>query len=131
MSRIRGEKKSTEIEPKETRPIVYRPFDELFDDFSRSFDELMRPWFDIVPSRRTLELGAVTRFPKVDLADNGDSYTVTAELPGLSKDQVNLNITKNSLEISGEVKEEMEEKEKNYLHREILHLIQKIPSLPG
>jgi HSP20 family protein len=118
MARTRGEKKSNEIEPKETKPVVYRPLDEVFDDFSRSFEELMRPWFEIVPSRRILELGPVTRFPKLDLADNGDSYTVTAELPGLSKDQVNLNITKDGLEIRGEVKEEKEEKEKNYLHRE-------------
>jgi HSP20 family protein len=54
----------------------------------------------------------------VDLVDNGDSYTVTAELPGLSKDQVTLNVTKDGLDIIGEVKEEKEEKDKNYLHRE-------------
>ena len=118
MSRIHREKKSNDIETRETPPVVYRPFDELFDDFNRSFEELMRPWFDIVPSRRTLGLGAVTRLPKVDLVDNGDSYSVTADIPGLSKDQVNLNITKEGLEIHGEVEEEREEKEKNYLHRE-------------
>ena len=118
MAETRGVKKSTEIEPKETRPVAYRPLDEIFDDLNRSIEELMRPWFEIVPSKRILELEPVTRFLRLDLADNGDSYTVTAELPGLSKDQVNLNITKDGLEIGGEVKEEKEEKKKNYLHRE-------------
>lgn len=118
MSKAEDKKGSNEIEPFESRRYIYRPFEDIFEDFSRSFDALMKPWFDIVPSRRLVEFRPLTRFPRLDLEDTGEGYTVTAEVPGLSKDQVNLNITKDSLEISGEISEEKEEKDKNYLHRE-------------
>lgn len=118
MSETEDKKETTEIEPVETRRWVYRPFDDIFEDFRRSFDALMRPWYEIVPSRRFIEFRPIMRYPRLDLEDTGDSYTVTAELPGISKDNVDLNITKDSLDISGEFKEEKEEKDKNYLHRE-------------
>ncbi|NLB76696.1 MAG: Hsp20/alpha crystallin family protein, partial [Crenarchaeota archaeon] len=45
-------------------------------------------------------------------------YTVTAELPGFTKDQVNVQVDNEGLSIRAECKEEKEEKQKNYLHRE-------------
>ncbi|MGQ9722314.1 MAG: Hsp20/alpha crystallin family protein [Candidatus Jordarchaeum sp.] len=118
MSKTEDKKESTEIEPFGSRRDIYRPFEDIFEDFRKSFDALLRPWFDIVPARRIVEFRPLSRFPRLDLEDNGDGYTVTAEVPGLSKDQVNLNLTKDSLDISGEISEEKEEKDKSYLHRE-------------
>jgi HSP20 family protein len=94
-----------------------RGIDSIFDEFRRSFDELMRPFFPLttdIEQAMTLP----TRYATVDLIDNGDSYTVTAELPGFSKDQVDVQINKDGLAIKAECKEEKEEKRKNYLHRE-------------
>jgi HSP20 family protein len=55
----------------------------------------------------------------VDLVDEGDHYVVTAELPGFSKDQVDVQINKDGLLIRAEQKAESEQKTgKNYLHRE-------------
>ncbi len=117
MVEVKERKESTEIEPRETRSWIYRPFEDLFEEFHRSFEALMRPWFDIIPSRR-IEFPTLTRFPRLDLEDTGEGYTVTADVPGIPKDNINLNITKDTLEISGELKEDKEEKGKNYLHRE-------------
>lgn len=115
---MKRNKDPTEIEPIRKRTDIYRSFEEIFDDFTRSFEALMKPWEQIIPSRRLMEFRPEIRYPRLDLEDNGDSYTVTAELPGLSKDQVDIKMTKDSLDISGEAKEEKEEKDKNYLHRE-------------
>ncbi len=52
----------------------------------------------------------------MDIEDTGDSYKVTADMPRIPKDKVNINVTSDSLEISGG--EEKEETDKNYLHRE-------------
>lgn len=115
---MRREKEPTEIEPFGRRTDLFRSFEEIFDDFTRSFEALMKPWEIILPSRHVRELRTELRYPRLDLEDNGDSYTVTAELPGLSKDQVDIKMTKDSLDISGEAKEEKEEKDKNYIHKE-------------
>jgi len=118
VKRTKDKKEPTEIEPTGKRTEVFRPFEDIFDDFSRSFEALMKPWEQIIPSRRPTEFRPEVRYPRLDLEDSGESYTVTAELPGLSKDQVDIKLTKDSLDISGEAKEEKEEKDKNYLHRE-------------
>ncbi|MEM2143910.1 MAG: Hsp20/alpha crystallin family protein [Candidatus Jordarchaeaceae archaeon] len=110
---------TTEITPKnETIRPASRLLDQIFEDFKRSVEYLMKPWYDVVLPQWFERLEPIAWHPKVDLADNGDSYTVTVEVPGLSKDQIQLNMTKDALEISGEAKEEREEKGKNYLHRE-------------
>ncbi len=61
---------------------------------------------------------ALPREPAFDLEDYGDHYKAVVELPGLSKDQVEVKVDKNSLEIRAERKDENEQKEKNFIHRE-------------
>jgi HSP20 family protein len=54
--------------------------------------------------------------PVVDICETPESYLVTAELPGLTKDDVNISYEDGILTIRGEKKQEKEEKRKNY-HR--------------
>merc|ERR1712065_79721 len=49
------------------------------------------------------------RVPRCDLSETDKSYAVTAELPGLKPDQVNITLHNRVLSISGEVNEEHEE----------------------
>ncbi len=51
----------------------------------------------------------------IDLKEKNNEYIIKAEVPGLSEEDVNLVISNNCLEISGEKKEEKEE-EKNGRH---------------
>ena len=93
-----------------------RSIDDIFTEFRRSFDDLMRPFFPLYDL--TEEIRMPTRYAQVDLIDNGDSFTVNAELPGFNKDQVDVQINKDGLAILAECKEEKKEERKNYLHRE-------------
>jgi HSP20 family protein len=43
---------------------------------------------------------------------------IKAEMPGIKKDEVTLNVFDNSLEVSGQHKEEEYEKKKNYVRKE-------------
>ncbi len=95
-----------------------RGIDSIFDEFRRSFDDLMRPFFPWTTTDIEQAMALPTRYAAVDLVDNGDSYTVTAELPGFTKDQVDVQVDKEGLSIKAECKQEKEEKQKNYLHRE-------------
>jgi HSP20 family protein len=49
--------------------------------------------------------------PSVEVADDGKAMKITAELPGMSKDDVKLQIDGNRLLISGEKKNEQERKD--------------------
>ena len=57
---------------------------------------------------------------KTDVVDNGDSYTLSAELPGFKKEDINICIDGDYLTIEAKHEETHEEKDKkgNYLRRE-------------
>jgi len=104
---------------KETRAVTpWRPFmdltrwdrdmDRMMDDF---FGRRFRPWW---PDRwfRTDEMEV--RAPVVDVFEDKNDIVVKAELPGLDKDNIEVNLTDNTLTIKGEKKKEEEVKEENY-----------------
>jgi len=106
----------TSITKKREQEGIERGIDDMFSEFRQSFDDLMRPFFPLAEIEQDLKLP--TRYAQVDLIDNGDSFTVSAELPGFTKDQVDVQINKDGVAIRAECKEEKEDKRKNYLHRE-------------
>jgi HSP20 family protein len=106
------------IVQKAKEPELVRGFDSIFDDFRRSFDNLMAPF---VPMRtfipRAAELFPV-RAPLIDVIDEGNQYVVNTELPGFDKDEVDIQVNKDFMVLKAEKKSEKEEKSENYLHRE-------------
>jgi len=121
---IKAEKEG-EIKPKEGTAVARRPseswlssgFDSMFDDFRRSFDDLMAPFLPFRSSLATFE-DLPTRYALCDLIDKGNHYMVRAELPGYSKDTVDIQVSNDHLELKAEMKREEEEKAEDYLHRE-------------
>jgi HSP20 family protein len=59
-----------------------------------------------------------TRIPYVDVVDSGSEYVVKAELPGLKKENVQIELWANEVSITAKSSVEKEEKGKTYLHRE-------------
>lgn len=55
---------------------------------------------------------------KMNVEDAGDKYVVTAELPGVSRDQIDVELNEGRLSVSVDKKESDEEKDKNYLYKE-------------
>lgn len=57
---------------------------------------------------------------KVDVLENEDSYKVEAELPGFSKDEIDVDFENGRLTICAGKNEETneEDKERNYIHKE-------------
>ena len=64
-----------------------------------------------------LSVDASDAFP-MDVEDAGDHYAVTAHLPGVSKDEVDVELNEGRLSISVDKKESDEQKAKNFLHKE-------------
>ena len=91
-------------------PILRREIDRLFDDFG--WGMMRRPArtpFDVEPFWRSFG-----KAPAVDIAENEKEYEVTAELPGLDENNVEVKFADGLLTIRGEKREEKEKKKKDY-----------------
>lgn len=56
--------------------------------------------------------------PSVDLIDRGAEFVIKADLPGYSPENISITVNENSVQISGETREEKELKDANYQLRE-------------
>lgn len=79
------------------------PFTWLRNEVDRLFSE------DGQPGRSIFGFG--TPQPALEFADKGKDYQLTAELPGLTEDDVELTIADGVLTLSGEKREETNRKE--------------------
>lgn len=78
----------------------YRPFDDLFNELSRGF------WV------RPLSFPAGTELSiKVDVKEDDKSYTVRADIPGVKKEDIQVDVDGNVVSLRAETKQEKEEKE--------------------
>ena len=59
-----------------------------------------------------------TRSFKTDVKETDEEYIIESELPGLEKDDINIEITDDYLTISAQNEEEFEDENENYIRRE-------------
>lgn len=85
-------------------------FDEFFTGFERRAPSLFRSYEPgwLSGGRR----GDMT--PAVDVAEDDKAVTLTAELPGLKEEDVEVVLRDDMLTVKGEKKSEREEKKENY-----------------
>ncbi len=93
------------------RPIERNRGWDAFGDF----DDLMNGFFR-APAVARREGNA--RVPAIDVGENEAAYMVKAELPGVSKDELNVTINDGVLTINAERKEESKEEEEGRLIRQ-------------
>src|SRR4249919_1219259 len=84
-----------------------------FDPFADSFEDLVRRM--VKPARwegdpQPLQI-------KVDVEENDKAYTGKAEIPGVKKEDINVQIEGNQVSISAEAKQEKDVKENGKLIR--------------
>lgn len=89
---------------------------DVFEDFE-DFQKEMNRLFDW---RRSMQPGNgnVFRAPAVDIIDEKDHVKVKADLPGMKKEEIEINVENDTLTIKGEKKEEKEVKEKDFIRSE-------------
>jgi HSP20 family protein len=87
-------------------------FPATFPRFENEMEDLMERFFGDGGEKLGL-----TRFtPSLNVTETDSGYKVSAELPGLKPEEVNVELKEGNLWISGEKKEETEEKGKTF-HR--------------
>ncbi|MDA8414596.1 MAG: Hsp20/alpha crystallin family protein [Desulfobacteraceae bacterium] len=91
----------------------------LLDDMERMMSEFVRRPFEsfgTTPFRGLLgDLGTIGMSPAVDVFEEGGSIVVKAELPGLTRKDIEVKLIDNTLEISGEKSTEEKIDRRDYL----------------
>jgi HSP20 family protein len=98
---------TTTLSPKGPRQLL-RPLGILRNEFEQAFKNLASEWDG---KWLTADFS-----PACDLSETADAYQVRLDAPGMKPDDISVQVTGDSIRISGERKEEKEEKEKTY-HR--------------
>jgi HSP20 family protein len=92
-----------------------RDMERLFEDFGGfNFPTFFQT--DFAPFRMELDNGAW--MPQIEVLQNNGQFKVRADLPGVTKDDVKVEVTDEFLTISGERKEEKEEKQEGFYRSE-------------
>ncbi len=86
--------------------------DDWFGSFHREMNQLMDRFFrgfDLGPMGWSDGLGTGDFMPRVDIRETDKALKVTAELPGLDEQDIELVLSKDNLTIKGEKREENED----------------------
>src|SRR5262245_11258750 len=82
------------------------PFGTLFREVQKTFEDF---------SRRTpfARFNSYMPWPKIDMAESKDAIEVTAELPGVDQNDVDVTLADGMLTVRGEKKTERDEQDKD------------------
>jgi HSP20 family protein len=93
---------------------IWQAFDDTFARFRNDFEDLLFPanWakaFNFVPE---------IRVPVVDLKDGEKEYCLKAEMPGFKKEDIEIEVQNDSIEISGKAGWKYDRKARDYICKE-------------
>ena len=95
----------------------FNELDRVFDNFKRDFEKFLTPSFT-TRSSSFPDLFEPSSSMACNLVDEGDKYVVTSDMPRIKKEEINLSVGDDYIEISAEHKESEEEKKKKYVRKE-------------
>ena len=75
--------------------------DEFLTPFDAMFDNVIQRAFPSFSQEIGLEFFEKNSYPKVDAIDYDDKITIEAEIPGLTKEEVSVDLEKDILTVSG------------------------------
>ena len=85
--------------------LISRPYDEFYD--------LMNQFFD-----RSVPLSKAFADIKVDVEEKDNEYIVEADMPGVAKEDIHLDLEDSYLQIEVQRKQEKNKEDKNYIRKE-------------
>lgn len=95
-----------------------------FEMIERMFEQMRRQYDDVRRSGRSTEGGIgqpASGAMGIDLADHGDEFVVTADVPGYQTEDIDLRLAGNTLSIDATEERSSEEETETYLRSERQH----------
>ena len=117
-----AKKEVQKAEKKQRDLIPWQPFSEI-TRWEREMDRMFEGFLgrrlrSFWPERWWPATGVEITTPAVDLYEEKDDIVVKAELPGMEKDNIEVNLSDNRLTIKGEKKKEEEVQKEGYYRSE-------------
>lgn len=76
------------------------------------FDDILKPWIS------NTAWGKILNMPAVNITENEEGYKLSLAIPGVSKDNLSIEIEGDIITISAESEEDTEDIQDNYTHQE-------------
>lgn len=94
------------IPEKKSRGLLGRDFESFYDTLENFFKGGISP--------KDFGIGTF----KLDVQENENEYVVEADIPGVKKEELKVELDDKNLSISVEREERIDEEKKNYIHKE-------------
>jgi HSP20 family protein len=117
MIAVNPRRELTTLAPRRS-PDLMRDFDRVLERFRRDFEDILWPSERLFTRALSMLPSSAIRAPHVDLEDRGKDFLLKAEMPGFRKEDINIQVTEDSVEIEGSVGWKYDNKAKNYICRE-------------
>jgi HSP20 family protein len=98
------------IKVESARPVsTFEEVERRFEDFfSRPFSMIAPPWLSV------LKMAEGEIAPSIDIYEENGDVVVKAELPGMKKEDIEVNLSEQTIALSGEKKKEEKVEKKGY-----------------
>jgi len=100
---------------------IKKPRGYYLEDYMRELrdemENLFRSTFEPISERET-ERGELVYTPPVELCERDNKFELKAQLPGIKKEDIDIEVTNESIKIKAETKEEKKEEEENLYRSE-------------
>ncbi len=98
-------------------PVFSR--EEFLTPFDSLFDNVIQKAFPTFGQEFGIEFFGNNSYPKVDVIDHSNKITIEAEIPGLSKDDVSVELEEDILSIVGNKHTKQQNPDIKYVRREL------------
>ena len=107
-----------------TKVVLRNPFpvidrDEFLTPFDRMFDQIVGTSFPELNKQVGVNPFQGTAYPKVNVYEYDDKVGVVAEIPGLDKKDLTVEVDDGVLTISGDKKTEVDDPDVKYVYKEL------------
>lgn len=97
------------------------PAEQIINDIITGIKEKHEQFGKTISEYTTPNEAKETRKPAVDVLETNDCITIKVDLPGVKREEVDLGITKKSLDVMATFPSESEEEKSNYIQKERIY----------
>ncbi len=99
--------------------IVFNPFQEI-QEMQKEVEKIFERFHKKMIKEDTFSKFRSTfpTTPVMDLIDEGDAYVVRADIPGVEKNKIDINVEDRVIKIEAEISKDKKEESKGYLKQE-------------